>query len=134
MSATRRTAKLREQLSTGNPGHGVDVTLITSEQWRANRSQLSHQETLRHEEEEWYMLSPFGDCLLDHMRTRCTWTPESLWHILPEIRLLCLHPLYTVYGHFLMLCFSLSQQVSAGASLTLPLPPDPEFLPIAWIG
>lgn len=72
-------------LSTGNPVRGADITLITGEQWRANRSQLSHQVTQRCDEEEWNVLSLSSDCLLDHMQTWCTWTPTPCGTYLPEI-------------------------------------------------
>lgn len=110
---------------------GVDVTLSTGEQWRANRSQ-SHQATPRHDEKPQNKLSPCTNRLLGHKQAWCTWTLTAFGTCLPKTRFLCLHPFYTAYGHFLTLCFSLSQQASAGASLTLLLPPKPEFLPIAW--
>lgn len=108
---------------------GADMTISAGEQWRANRSQ-SHQATPRHDEKQGNKLSPCTNCLLGHKQTWCTRTLTAFGTCLPKIRFLCLHPFYTAYGHFLMLRFSLSQQASAGASLTFLLPPKPEFLPI----
>lgn len=86
---------------------------------RVNGVTKRHREVMKRNGKHY---TPSSDCLPDPRQTWYTWTPSPCGKHLSKIRLLHLLPFYMVYGHFLMLCCSLSQQLSAGASLTLPLP------------
>lgn len=104
--------------------HEADATLITGEQWRANSSRSSHQVAPRHDEEEWMEHAVNPQWLPSWSYS--TFMPMDSNTPLPE-RFLWLHPVYTVMS--ISWCFAslFHKQEPAEASLTLPLPPDPEF-------